>query len=80
MPDKNSSITTFFEASPYLLSKSIWPSSNLASFRSSIIKTPLPAARPSAFKTYGGLLFSKNFSPSLRVSEVNSAYAAVGIL
>ena len=80
MPDKNSSITTFFEASPYLLSKSIWLNSNLASFKSSIIKTPLPAARPSAFKTYGDLLSSKNFSPSIMFSDVNSEYAAVGIL
>ena len=73
-------MTTLLEAFPNFRSKSICRNSFLASSKSSIIKTPLPAARPSALRTYGGLLCVKKASPSCNFSAVNSSYAAVGIL
>ena len=59
---------------------SISSSSFLASSKVGSIRTPFPAHRPSAFRTYGGRKVSRNSSPSLRVSPLNVLYPAVGIL
>ena len=59
MPSKNSSITTLVLAAPNLASTNILFSSALASSKSLRITTPFPAAKPSAFKTYGAVSVSK---------------------
>ena len=46
----------------------------------SIIKTPLPAANPSALRTNGGVIVSKKSNPFCIDLESNSEYLAVGIL
>ena len=52
----------------------------MASSRSSKINTPLPAARPSAFRTYGEDIFSRNLNPFSRVSLLNVSDFPHGIL
>ena len=52
-------MTTLALALPNLASTNISLKDAFASSISSIIKTPLPAAKPSAFKTYGAFNVSK---------------------
>ena len=80
IPFKNCSITTLELASPNFASASMFFNSAFASGRLSKIRTPLPAHKPSAFKTKGGFNDSRNAYPSDNVSFVNVAYFAVGIL
>ena len=80
MPSRNSSITTVELACPNFESKSIDFSSDFASLIDSIIKTPLPAAKPSAFSTYGGERVSRKSYPSCNESLSKDLYLAVGIL
>ena len=77
MPFRNSSMTTVAEAAPNLPS-SIFPNSSLASCKSLRINTPLPAAKPSAFSTYGAFTLSRNLQPSLRLSLLTLKHFAVG--
>ena len=49
----------------------MFDNSFFASSKSSKINTPFPAARPSAFRTYGEDMFSRNLNPFSRVSLLN---------
>ena len=66
MPFKNSSITTTSPALPNLLPSVISFRVKQASSNDDVIITPFPAAKPSAFKTYGG---SKVFINSAAASN-----------
>ena len=59
IPSRKPSITTSLLADPNFLFFNISTRLFFAFSSSLIIKTPLPAASPFAFKTYGGLIDSK---------------------
>ena len=80
IPSKYSSIRTFLLASPNFSSRIIFDNSLFASSRSSSIRTPFPAARPSALSTYGGLIFSRKEIPSDKLFLLKVLDFAHGIL
>ena len=78
-PVINSSMTIVFPAFPNFLSSMISFTPSSASFRSLQISTPLPSARPSAFRTIGNFASVRRYSSAFSGSSKFS-YAAVGIL
>ena len=74
----NSSMTIWLPASPNFLSPMISSAPRSASSRFWQIKTPLPSARPDAFRTIGKDAFVFKYPMAASLSEKVS-YAAVGM-
>ena len=71
-----SSMTTVRPASPKASPASLARTSASASARSSVTSTPLPAASPSVFTTYGGAIVCRNSIASS--ASAKTPYRAVG--
>ena len=71
IPSRYSSIRTLLLASPNFLLTSMLDNSSFALFRLSRIRTPFPAANPSALSTYGGSILSRKDNPFSRLFKLN---------